>query len=105
MAGRVDVPKDFTLTASEERERLSAAIASAEKEEASLCAEITSCADEGLYMARYYNDYLTILRDRAESMVSGVPTEDVFIWSFWMPKASESKVREALLPYEALMEY
>ena len=85
-AGRVDVPKDFALTAEEERSRLTAGIEKAEKEEALLCADMSSRADEGLDMARYYGDYWSILSDRIGSMISGVPTEDVFIWSFWMPK-------------------
>ena len=63
-AGRVDVPKDFALTAEEERSRLTAGIEKAEKEEALLCADMSSRADEGLDMARYYGDYWSILSDR-----------------------------------------
>lgn len=104
-AGRVDVPKDFALTAEEERSRLTAGIEKAEKEEALLCADMSSRADEGLDMARYYGDYWSILSDRIGSMISGVPTEDVFIWSFWMPKECLGTVENALRPYEELTEF
>jgi len=103
-AGRIDVPKDFVLTAEEERSRLTAGIEKAEKEEALLCAEISSMADEGLEMARYYGDYWGILSDRIGSMISGIPTEDVFIWTFWIPKEYLEKVTRALKPYEELTE-
>ena len=104
-AGRLDVPKDLELTAEEERKRLTAEIEKAEKEEALLSAEIASMADEGLEMARYYGDYWSILRDRMDSMISGVPTDDVFIWSFWMPKQFQSIVEKTISPYELLSEF
>ncbi len=104
-ANRIDVPKEFEHTAEEEQERLKAAVSKLEQSEAAICADLTSCADEGLDMARYYGDYWTILRDRISSMVSGAPTEDVFIWSFWMPKTCLNSVEETIKPYESLMEF
>lgn len=104
-AGRLDVPKDFELTAEEEQKRLTAEIERAEEEETLLCADISSKADEGLEMARYFGDYWSILRDRIESMISGVPTDDVFIWSFWMPKEFCSAVEKTIKPYEELTEF
>jgi V/A-type H+-transporting ATPase subunit I len=56
-------------------------------------------------MSRYYGDYWTILRDRIGSMISGVPTDDVFIWSFWMPKQCRSMVEKTVAPYESLSEF
>lgn len=104
-AARLDVPKDFELTAEEERIKLTSEIEKAEKEEAVLSAEITSKAEEGLDMSRYYGDYWAILRDRIESMISGVPTDDVFIWSFWMPKECLAMVEKTVRPYESLSEF
>ncbi len=104
-AGRLDVPKDFELTAEEEQKRLTAEIERAEEEETLLCADISSKADEGLEMARYFGDYWSILRDRIESMISGIPTDDVFIWSFWMPKEFCSAVEKTIKPYEELTEF
>lgn len=104
-AGRLDVPKDFELTAEEERVKLTSEIEKTEKEEAVLCAEIASKAEEGLDMARYYGDYWSILSDRIESMISGVPTDDVFIWSFWMPKDCLGMVEKTVRPYESLSEF
>lgn len=104
-ANRIEVPRDFERTASEEKERLASEIAKLEESEASICADIASRADEGLEMARCCGDYWTILRDRLESMVSGLPTEDVLIWSFWMPVECRRSVENALKPYESLMEY
>ena len=37
-------------------------------------------------------------------MISGIPTEDVFIWTFWIPKEYLEKVTRALKPYEELTE-
>ncbi|NLX85316.1 MAG: V-type ATP synthase subunit I [Synergistaceae bacterium] len=104
-AGRLDVPKDLELTAEEERKKLTAEIEKAEKEEALLSAEIASMAEEGLEMARYYGDYWSILRDRMDSMISGVPTDDVFIWLFWMPKQYQNIVEKTISPYESLSEF
>jgi len=104
-AGRIDVPKDLELTAEEERKRLTAEIEKAEKEEVLLSVEIASMADEGLEMSRYYGDYWSILRDRIDSMISGVPTDDVFIWSFWMPRKDQSIVERTISPYEMLSEF
>ncbi|MGE4486196.1 MAG: V-type ATP synthase subunit I [Synergistaceae bacterium] len=104
-AGRIDVPKDFELTAEEERVKLTSEIEKAEKEEAVLSAEIASKADEGLDMARYYGDYWNILSDRIGSMISGVPTDDVFIWSFWMPRDCRNMVENTVRPYESLSEF
>ena len=104
-AGKLDVPKDFELTAEEERIKLINEIEGAEKEEAVLSADIASKAAEGLDMSRYYGDYWTILRDRIGSMISGVPTDDVFIWSFWMPKQCRSMVEKTVAPYESLSEF
>ena len=104
-AGKLDVPKDFELTAEEERIKLINEIEGAEKEEAVLSADIASKAAEGLDMSRYYGDYWTILRDRIGSMISGVPTDDVFIWSFWMPKQCCSMVEKTVAPYESLSEF
>ena len=42
--------------------------------------------------------------DRIGSMISGIPTEDVFIWTFWIPKEYLEKVTRALKPYEELTE-
>lgn len=104
-AGKIDVPKDFELTAEEERKKLIAAIEKAEREESLLCADIASKADEGLEMARYYGDYWSILSDRIGSMISGVPTDDVFIWSFWMPKDCRETVEKAVAPYDDMTEF
>ena len=104
-AGKLDVPKDFELTAEEERIKLINEIEGAEKEEAVLSADIASKTAEGLDMSRYYGDYWTILRDRIGSMISGVPTDDVFIWSFWMPKQCRSMVEKTVAPYESLSEF
>jgi V/A-type H+-transporting ATPase subunit I len=104
-AGRLDVPKDFELTAEEERVKLTSEIEKTEKKEAVLCAEIASKAEEGLDMARYYGDYWSILSDRIESMISGVPTDDVFIWSFWMPRDCLGMVEKTVRLYESLSEF
>lgn len=103
-AGRIDVPKDFELTAKEEGERLTVEIKRAEEEESRLADGIASMAEEGLEMARCFGDYWNILRDRVNSMVSGAPTNEVFIWTFWMPEEYRSAVRETVAPYESLTE-
>lgn len=102
---RIEVPKDFELTAKEEKNSLIDSIEAAERKEAALCREIASNADEGLDMARYYGDYWTILRDRLDSMVTGIPTEEVFLWSFWMPKKCLNSVKNTLKQYESLLEF
>ncbi|MCE5202501.1 MAG: V-type ATP synthase subunit I [Synergistaceae bacterium] len=104
-ASRVDIPKDFELTAEEEKIRLTVSLEMAEKEETALCTEIASYADEGLDMARYYGDYWTIIHDRLSSMISGMPTEEVFIWSFWMPKEYLKLVEYTIRQYESLIEF
>jgi len=104
-ANRIDVPKEFVLTADEELERIKVSVDRLEKDEASVCSELAGCADEGMAMARTCGDYWTILKDRINSMVSGLPTEDVFIWSFWMPEVCLAKVKKTIEPYESMMEF
>lgn len=87
-AARIDVPKDFELMAEEEKKRLSDAASRLEKTEAEIHGHLEACADEGLKMARYFGDYWLIVKDRLESMLSALPTRDVLIWSFWLPKDS-----------------
>lgn len=104
-AGRVDVPKDFSKAAAEEKDTLAAEIGNAEREESAICAEIAACADEGLSISRLCGDYWTILRDRADSMVSALPTDEVLIWSFWMPVSCRDAVSKCINSFESMSEF
>jgi V/A-type H+-transporting ATPase subunit I len=104
-AGRVDIPKDFALSADEERSKLENSLERAEKEESSLCEEIASSADAGLDMARCCFDYWTVINERLSAMISGLPTEDVFIWSFWVPKECLKPVEYTIRQYEEFIEF
>ncbi len=55
-------------------------------------------------MARNYGDYWTILRNRLEAMETGVPTEEVLIWEFWVPKSLMKKVEYTVEAYSAYTE-
>ena len=98
-AARIDVPKDFALTAAAEKETLSSEISGLEKKEEELIGELSSSADEGLRMARNYGDYWTILHNRLEAMETGEPTEEVLIWEFWTPKSFMKKVEYTVDAY------
>lgn len=104
-AGRIDVPKDFALTAAEEKERITAQIEALEKTETEATAALSEHADEGLEMARYYGDFWSIQKDRLESMLSGLPTEDVLIWTFWSPKNCMPQVKATVERYDALTDF
>lgn len=101
-AVRIDVPKDFELMAEDEKERFSVAASRLEEAEAEICGHLAACADEGLEMARYFGDYWLIIKDRLESMISALPTRDVLIWSFWLPKESFSAVESEVKKHEIL---
>ena len=103
-AARIDVPKDFALTAAAEKETLSSEISGLEKKEEELIGELSSSADEGLRMARNYGDYWTILHNRLEAMETGEPTEEVLIWEFWTPKSFMKKVEYTVDAYSAYTE-
>ncbi|MDO5116110.1 MAG: V-type ATP synthase subunit I [Synergistaceae bacterium] len=104
-AGRVEVPKDFSLTAAAEKEELCKRISECEEREAALIKELAASADEGLDMARNYGDYWTILRNRMEAMETGVPTEEVLIWEFWLPRSWLRKVKATVGLYDAYTEF
>ncbi len=104
-AARIDVPKDFLLTAAAEKEALTSEISGLEAKEDELIKELAGSADEGLDMARNYGDYWTILRNRLEAMETGVPTEEVLIWEFWVPKSLMKKVEYTVEAYSAYTEF
>ncbi|MEG1836936.1 MAG: V-type ATP synthase subunit I [Synergistaceae bacterium] len=104
-ATRIDVPKEFILIASEEEKTISNKINTLETKEETIFNGIVSVADEGLEMARYYGDYWTILRDRIEAMLKGDSTQEVLIWSFWVPDEALCFVKKTLLPYDSLTEF
>ena len=104
-AVKIDVPKEFKLTASEEKNELASSISALEEKDKTLSAALAAYADEGLEMARYDSDYWLIIRDRLDSMLSGEPTDNVLIWSFWMPKSKLQVVENAVKEYESLADF
>lgn len=101
-ANRVEVPKDFELTADKENERFLAEIAVLEQFEAEICSELVSVADKGLAMARYGRDYWAIAKSRLDSMIKAVSTEDVIFWSLWLPEEMLEKVKQTVGVYDSL---
>ena len=104
-ASKIDVPKEFVKYASEEKSALTAEINRLSDEEASLLGEIGGRADEGLKIARYAGDLWTIQKDRVQSMISGIPTEEVIIWSVWLPENCLERVKSVIKQYESLTEF
>lgn len=104
-AARIDVAKDFALTAREERSRLTADIERLEHTEGELLAQLAAVADEKLEEARYCGDYWLIQKDRLDSMVSALSTEDVLIWSFWLPQENLPAVENEMKRFEALTDF
>lgn len=104
-ATRVEVPKDFAATAAVEKERLAEELEKCSLRETDCVKELQEKADEGLFMARNYGDYWKILRDRLEAMETGVPTEEVLIWEFWVPKEFLSRVEKVVSSYDAFTEF
>lgn len=104
-ACRVDVVKDFALTAKQEKERFLSEITGLEALESDLCASLCACADEGLEMARYYGDYWLIIKERLESMILSTSTEEVLIWSFWLPKDRLPMVKNEVKQREILTDF
>ncbi len=104
-ATRVEVPKDFILTSSEEKAKLSAGIASFEKKERELSDRLAEHADAGLAAARDHSDYWNIVSRRLNAMESGEPTEEVLIWELWVPKSEIDRVKTAVSKYEKFTEF
>lgn len=104
-ASRVEVPKDFTLTSSEEKEQLSAKIAACEDKERELSEKLAARADSALAAARDHCDYWNIVGRRLEAMESGEPTDDVLIWELWTPKSELSRVKAVVSRYEQYTEF
>jgi V/A-type H+-transporting ATPase subunit I len=102
---KVEIPKDFTLTAADEKKNLEAKIAELQKKDEEFVDLLGSKASEGLKTARACSDYWTILRDRFDSMLSGLPTDEVLIWSFWLPQDTLEKVQEAVKPFDSLVQF
>lgn len=104
-ASRLEVPKEFAGMAKEEKDSLAGKIKECEGREAGCIKELTGSADTGLDMARNYGDYWMILRSRMEAMETGVPTEEVLIWEFWVPKELWKKVENVVHDYDAYTEF
>lgn len=104
-AVKIDVPKEFKLTAAEEKDKLVASINALEEKDKTLSAVMVSHADEGLEMARYDSDFWLIIRDRLDSMLSGEPTDNVLIWSFWLPKSRLKSVEDVIKGYESVADF
>lgn len=101
---KVEIPKDFALNASEEKKRIAKVIAELEKNESDLTAALAACADEGLKAAKYASDYWSIIKERLDSMSKGEPTDEVFIWSFWLPASQKDKLEGAVRSFDSLSE-
>lgn len=104
-AARIEVPKDFELTAALEKEKFASKAAELEKSEAALDAELAARADEGLAMARYGGDYWNIEKNRLNSMLSAVSTGNVLFWSLWMPEEKLPQVKETVGRYDPLIDF
>lgn len=104
-AARIEVPKDFTLTSAEEKERINGQIAACEAKENDIAERLTARADSALEAAREHCDYWSIVSRRLEAMESGEPTDDVLIWDLWTPRTELQKVRAAVARYEAYTEF
>lgn len=102
---RIEIPRDFKMDSDGERRRIEEEITKLEENERILERRFESRADEGMDMARTCSDYWTILRDRLESMLSGLPTEEVLIWNFWMPEKQLENVKDAIEDFEALVQF
>ncbi|MGI6442288.1 MAG: V-type ATP synthase subunit I [Synergistaceae bacterium] len=104
-ANRVDVPREFNKTAPEEKIKLTKEIDECKEREQNEKALIAAKANEGLEMIRDYTDYWNIVRDRLVSMLSALPTEEVLIWSLWLPTAKLSLVEAKVKEYENMTEF
>jgi len=104
-SSRIDVARDFLLTAKEEKSRLAAEVARLKKIEKELISQLADVAEEGLEMSRYCGDYWLILKERLGAMISAISTEDVLIWSFWLPTESLPEVVKAVKIFESLTDF
>ncbi len=104
-ASRVEVPKDFSLTSSEEKARLSANIAACEEKDGELSEKLAARADSGLAAARDHCDYWNIVSRRLEAMEAGEPTEDVLILELLTPISELASVRAVVSRYEQYTEF
>jgi len=90
---KIDVAREFKLMATDEIIAVKARLAKLAAEEKLLAEEFTAKADEGLLLARYVCDWITVLHDRLSSVLEGEPTESVFIWEMWLPKERFDEVK------------
>lgn len=104
-ANRIEIPRDFELTAEREKERFTAEIARLEQLEAEICSGLAAVADEGLAMARYGGDYWGIEKNRLDSMINAVSTEEVLFWSLWLPEEKLGDVKLVTEKYDSLTDF
>ena len=103
-ASRVEVPKDFTLTSSEEKEQLSAKIAACEDKERELSEKLARAP-------------IPLLPRRATTATTGTSwaaargygvrraDRDVLIWELWTPKSELGRVKAVVSRYEQYTEF
>jgi len=90
---KIEVAREFKRTAEEEIVAVKAKLEKAAAFEEALAKELTEKADEGLLLARYVSDWMSVLHDRLSSVLDGEPTESVFIWDMWLPKERFAEVK------------
>ncbi|MDR1020210.1 MAG: V-type ATP synthase subunit I [Synergistaceae bacterium] len=103
-SARVDVPPHLTRTPEEE---LSALVLEADgfrSEEAAIAEEITSVANESYSLCQCCTDYWNIRKEKLEALVSGEQTEQITVLSFWIPESALGAFKEAISPYDSLVE-
>ncbi|MBR2208428.1 MAG: V-type ATP synthase subunit I [Synergistaceae bacterium] len=97
----VEISSAFTLTAKEEKEKVSASITELEAKETELAAKMTELANSNMLTVQKLSDYYNSLATRYNGTAKSDATESVMLTKFWIPSEITDKVKskiEAISP-------
>ena len=101
---RIDVPASLSGTAEDELFALDKEAAEFKIAEAEVIEEITGIANEANTVCQHCSDYWTIQKEKLDSLIEGEQTEQIQLFSFWIPKVCMAAFQRIVDGYRSLTE-
>lgn len=103
-ATRVEVPQQFGDTAINALTHVADEIDALWAEETKLTTEISALANDAYRTTQLFSDYWTIQKDKLSALIEGEQTEQIQLFSFWVPKGALQRFEKVVAPYRELAE-
>lgn len=101
---RIDVPPHFSGTAADELAALGEEAEAYAAAEAEVTEEIIGIANETYRTCQHCTDYWSIQKARLDALIEGEQTEQILLFSFWIPTDCVPAFNRTMEPYQSLAE-